>query len=152
MITTSIQNELIDHIKAIDGFADYNVCKYDGQLSVEDISQIALTMPAILVFYNGSEYSSEVEAESKYKRNSIVQLLVCSDNLANKDSKSDEALDIKDSLIAGLTGMQIEFTLGETTDAVNYIYQISVAGDSILIRDPILTVVAVNLVLSGMDN
>ena len=152
MISSSIQNELIDAIKGLTGFDAYTVEKYDGQLSVEDISEVTLNLPAVLVFYNGSEFSSQVENNAKYNRDTLVQLLVCSDNLASKDAKNDEALDIKDALIDGLTNTEITFTIGEVPDQINYHYAITIVNDNVAIRHPLLTVISVRVMLTGLDN
>jgi len=148
MISSNLQTELVDHLISYkDHLKVQTIEKYDGQLSVDEIEQIALNMPAILVFYNSTEFASQVEGFNKYSRNALFQILICSDNVATKDSKTDEVLDIKDKLISILTGTELSIVINDTT----YKFQLTIINDSIVIRDRLLSVDSVTVILFGMD-
>jgi hypothetical protein len=148
MISSNLQTELVDHLISYkDHLKVQTIEKYDGQLSVDEIEQIALNMPAILVFYNSTEYGSQAEGNNLYRRNVLFQLLVCSDNVASKDSKTDEVLDVKDKLISILTGTELSIEINDLT----YKFPITIVNDNIVIRDPLISVDSITVILSGMD-
>jgi hypothetical protein len=90
---------------------------------------------------------SQAEGNNLYRRNVLFQLLVCSDNVASKDSKTDEVLDVKDKLISILTGTELSIEINDLT----YKFPITIVNDNIVIRDPLISVDSITVILSGME-
>ncbi len=148
-VSSIIQQEIIDYLKARTSVTAVcrNIIKYDGQLNDKaKIAEFALTLPAILVFYNDTNYDVNAEGNSKYRIESVYQVLVCSNNIASRTSKNDEVLDLKDLVINELTGAAIDFTIS----SVDYKFNIEVLSDTMITRDADLSVNGIVISVVGM--
>lgn len=140
-ISEQAQADLVDMIKNIVGLDLQTVDKYDGELSLEEISDVAISMPAVLVFYKNSTYQKVIEQSSFSRSNIGFEILVCSNNLATRGEKQDEVLKIKDVIIRELSSTS--FSIKDRN------WLVEIESDSVIIRDPAISIASIIIKLAG---
>ena len=144
-VTLTAQNDLITHLKANANLSFVKTFdKYDGQLTVENVEEVTLKLPAILVFYLNGNYQSEVERMALYKYDMGFKIICCSDNVATRNSRQDEALQMKDRVVSALAGFLL--TIGSRS------WQITIIDDLVEIREKGFTAISVLIGLKGLKS
>lgn len=144
-MTSQMQNDLVEFLRdrVSDTYAIQTFDHYSGQLAVDDVRKVALNMPAVLVFYQATEYTTELQERKLNNAQAAFEILVCSNNIASRESGTDEILTLKDAVIDALKGTVLKID--------NRSFTIVIMRDRILIREQGLAVCGIVIVLKGLS-